>query len=431
MLYLEIGVILLLILFNGIFAMSELAIVSSKKVHLRRLAEEGNKAAAQALAFAEDSGQFLPIVQVGMTSISVLAGAVGSAALSEHLAVRLKDWGISSDRAELIAIAVMVVLVTYLTLIIGELVPKELALRKPEKFAMFIAPIIHSVAKITWPVVWLLNRSSSFVLWLIRAGEKPESTVTQEEVQAMIVEGADYGVFAERESEMLTGVMLLADKPIRAFMIPRVDVVSFDCNATEDEVKAALQEHGYSRFPVRPHDDEHHILGIAETKDILTALLSDGPFQLKTLIKETVVFPDNTSSLKVMEYLRHAPTHVAIIIDEHGAFEGIVTLVDLFSAITGELYGQDGGVEMRQRPDGSWMIDGSTLIDRVFNEIGLRGKPESASYHTMAGFVLNHSHAVPKEGYAFEHKGYRFEVLDMDGYRIDKVLVQKTAPRPS
>lgn len=425
MLYIEITVMVALVLLNGVFAMSELAIVSSKKVHLKRLADEGNKAAAQALDFAEDTGRFLPTVQIGITLIGVLAGAFGGATIADHLTDYFMKFGLAHDGAEVIAVGFIVIAITYVTLIIGELVPKELALRNPEKFALFVTPVVYTISKIAWPIVWLLNRSCSFVLLLIRAREKPESTVTQEEVEAMIVEGARHGVFAKKEKEMLVGVMLLADKPIRAFMVPRIDVVSFDCDASKEEVKAILTAYRYSRFPVRPHDDEHHVLGIVETKDILASLLSDKPFDLKPLVKEVAVFPDHTSALKILDHLRRAPTHVAIVVDEHGSFQGIITLIDLFGTITGEFYEHGREAEVVKREDGSWLIDGGTLIDRAFKIIGLRDKAGDGSFHTLAGFILHHFHKVPKAGDVFDYKNYRFEVIDMDGYRIDKILVRK------
>lgn len=430
MLYLEIAVVLLLMLMNGILAMSELAIVSAKKVHLKKLAEEGSKAAAKALEFSENTGRFLPTVQIGITLIGILAGAFSGATIADHLTEYFMIFGLTHDAAEAISVSCVVIIVTYLTLIIGELVPKELALRKPERLALFVAPIIDIVAKMTWPVVWLLNVSCSFVLLMIRAGEKPESTVTQEEVEAMIVEGARHGVFAKKEKEMLAGVMLLADKPVRAFMVPRIDVVSLDCDASKDEVKATIAEYGYSRFPVRPHNDEHHVLGIVETKDILDSLLFDKPFDLKSLVKEVAVFPDHTSALIIMERLRRTPAHVAIVVDEQGSFEGIITLVDLFGTITGEIYEHGGEAEIIKREDGSWLIDGGTLIDRVFKKIGLRGgKTGDGSFHTLAGFILHHFHKVPKAGEIFDYKNYSFEVVDMDGYRIDKVLVRKNGKK--
>ncbi len=424
-LYLEILVVLVLIVINGVFAMSELAIVSAKKMQLRRLADEGSRAAAKALEFAEDTGRFLPTVQIGITLIGILAGAFSGATIADHLTDYLMQLGFLHDRAEIISVSFIVMVVTYLTLIIGELVPKELALRNPERMALFVAPLIYLLSQVTWPVVWLLNQSSCFVLWLMRAGDKPKDTVTQEDVEDMIKQGAQQGVFAKKEREMLTGVMLLADKPIRAFMIPRIDVVSLDCDATEEEIKTALTQHAYSRFPVRPHDDEHHVLGIVETRDILTALLTGQPLHLRSLVKEIQVFPDSTSAIKVMEYLRKAPTHVAIVVDEHGSFEGIVTLVDLFSAISGEFYEHGQEREITKREDGSWLIDGGALIDLVFKKIGIRGKPTDESYHTLAGFVLHHFRALPKAGDFFEFNNHRFEVIDMDGYRIDKVLVTK------
>lgn len=424
MVYLEIAIMLLLILLNGVFAMSELAIVSSKKVHLRRMASEGNGAAAMALAFAEDTGKFLPAVQVGITLIGILAGAFSGATLSYHFRDYLARLGFDAEVAEFISIAFIVLIVTYFSLVIGELVPKELALRKPEKFATFVAPLIHFVSRVAWPAVWFLNRSSALVLRLIRAGDKPASTVTQEEVEALIEEGAGHGVFARKEHEMLAGVMLLADKPVRTFMIPRDQIVCIDRDAAEEDVKAAIVDYGYSRFPVQAKGDEDHVLGIVQTKDILTGLLASKPFTLKPLIRQISVFPDTTSAVKVMESLRHAPTHVAIIVDKDGKFEGMVTLVDLVAAITGEFDEPGEEQKITRRPDGAWLIDGGILIDRAFKGIGLRGKAE-ADARTLADFIRHHLHAHPGEGDVFEYKNYSFEIVDMDDRRVDKVMVRK------
>jgi putative hemolysin len=422
---LEIALIFVLVLINGLMVMSELAIVSSKKVHLRRMADEGYKGADKALALAEDTGKFLPTVQVGITLTSILTGAVSGAALADNVAAWLARFGLALHTAEALAVVFIVMAVTYISIVIGELAPKELALRHPEKLAAALAPLIDRLSRMAWPAVWLLNRSCAVVLKLVGARDKAASTVTQEEVKALIVEGTNHGVFARKERDMLSGVMLLADKPVRAFMIPRVDVVSLDSNATADEVRAVLMKHGYSRFPVNRRGDEDHVLGIVQTKDILAGLMADEPLRLKPLIKEVSVFPDGTSAIKVIEALRHTPTHVAIVVNEHGAFEGIVTLVDLMAVITGEFYEPGQQSEITERPDGSWLINGGILIDRAFAHIGLPGKAESRNFHTLAGFILHQTHAVPRVGDTHDYKGFRFEVVDMDGYRIDKLLVRR------
>lgn len=424
--YFELLVVLLLMVLNGVFAMSELAIVSAKKVHLRKLAEEGNQNAVKALEFAENTGLFLPTVQIGITLIGVLAGAFSGATLSGNLADYFISYGMDPEEAKFLAVTLIVVVITYLTLVIGELVPKELALRRPEGMALFVSPLIYWLAKITWPAVWLLNVSCTFVLKLLRAGDKPTSTVTQEEVSALIEEGTDFGVFEENERDMLSGVMLLSDKPIRAFMKPRVDVASLPGDATVVELREVMSQHSYSRFPVRDPENENHILGVVHIKDILTYMLDGKTIILQDMLADVPVFPDTADALHVLQELRASPVHLAIIIDEHGSFEGIITLTDILGIITGGVADDNAEADaIIVRDDGSWLVDGGVLIDKVFAEIGLNEKNDSEKFHTLAGFILNYFHSVPKAGSAFEHKDFRFEVVDIDGHRIDKVLIKR------
>ncbi len=423
--YLEVLFILFLIFLNGIFAMSELAIVSAKKVHLKRLAEEGSKSARLALDFSQDTGRFLPTVQIGITLIGVLSGAFSGATLATPLTHYLEALGLNTDTAEFISVTGIVVVVTYFTLIIGELVPKELALRNPEGLALFISPIIYWLSRVTSPVVSLLDVSCRTVLKVIGAGEKPKTTVTEEEVRSMIDEGTEHGLFEEAERDMISGIMLLADKPISAFMLPRIDVISISRSASLDEIRQTLAEHPYSRYPVYdgPHRD---IVGILQAKDMLNYLLSGKQLDTEALLVDVPTFAEITSTMKVIEYLRTVPVHMAIIVDEYGLFVGIITLTDLVEVITGELYEHgDTGMEMVQRDDGSWAIDASILLEIAFEEIGITSMPKNANYHTLAGFMLQKFGIIPKVGDKFHYKGYRFEVIDMDGNRIDKVLIRK------
>ncbi len=424
--YFEILVIFLLLLLNGVFAMSELAIVSSKKMHLRKMADEGNVNAQRALEFAEDTGRFLPTVQIGITLIGILAGAFSGATLADYLTDYIIQFGLSHERAEFVSVSIIVVIITYMTLIIGELVPKELALRRPERMALFVTPLIYALSRLTWPVVWVLNKSSLFVLTLIRAGDKPDGTVTQEEISALIEEGTGMGVFHENERDMLSGVMLLGDKPIRAFIRPRIDVASLPEDATLEDLKNLMPDNRYSRFPIRARENENQILGVVHIKDILGRLLDGKEFKLKDLIEEVMVFPDTADAMTVLDQLSSSPVHLAVIIDEHGSFEGIVTLTDMLAIITGGVNENgDDGEEIFRRNDGSWLMDGSILVDHAFEEIGLNEKHENESFHTLAGFVLNYFHSVPKVGDLFDYNGFSFEVLDLDGHRIDKILIKK------
>jgi putative hemolysin len=424
--YFEILVIFLLLILNGVFAMSELAIVSAKKIHLRKLADEGNVNAQRALDFAEDTGRFLPTVQIGITLIGILAGAFSGATLADYATDYFMQFGLTHERAEFISVSIIVVTITYLTLIIGELVPKELALRRPEAMALFVTPLIYRLSRLTWPFVWILNKSSIFVLKLIRAGDKPDTTVTQEEIHALIEEGTGMGVFDENERDMLSGVMLLGDKPIRAFIRPRIDVASLPEDASLDDLKELMLENRYSRFPIRSRENENQILGVVHIKDILEHLLHGKEVHLKDMVEEVMVFPDTADAMTVLDELSSSPVHLAVIIDEHGSFEGIVTLTDMLAIITGGVNENgDEGEEFFRRNDGSWLMDGGILIDRAFEEIGLNEKHENDSFHTLAGFVLNYFHAVPKVGDLFDYNGYSFEVVDIDGHRIDKILIKK------
>lgn len=425
MIYLEALFIFLLIMFNGVFAMSELAIVSSKKVHLKRLAEQGNKAARIALDLSQDTGRFLPTIQIGITLIGVLAGAFSGATFAAPFTAYLEGWGIKTDTAEFVSVTTIVVGITYITLIIGELVPKELALRNPEKIALFVSPIIYILSRITSPIVLLLDVSCRAMLKIIGAGDKPKTTVTEEEVRSLINEGMEHGLFEEAERDMISGIMLLADKPISAFMLPRMDVISISRKASLEEIRRILAENPYSRYPIYqgPHRD---IIGIVQAKDMLNYVLSGKSLDIAELIVDVPVFPEITSTLKVIEYLRTVPVHMGVIVDEHGSFSGIITLTDLVEVITGELYEQgDTGMEMVRREDGSWIVDASILLDIVFEKIGIPTMPKKATYHTLAGFVLHRFRYIPEVGDKFRYKNFRFEVIDMDGNRIDKVLIKK------
>ncbi len=423
----EVLFILLLIIFNGVFAMSELAIVSSKKVHLKRLADEGSKSAAIALDLSKDTGRFLPTVQIGITLIGVLSGALSGATLSMPLTNYLIELNIAKETAEFISVSSIVITITYLTLIIGELVPKELALRNPEKLALFISPIIYGLSQLTSPIVSFLAFSCKSVLKIIGAGEKPTTTVTQEEVRSMIDEGTKHGLFQQKERDMISGIMLLADKPISAFILPRTDVISISRKASLDEIRQIFAENHYSRYPVYdgPHRD---IIGILQAKDMLNCVLSGKEIDIEALLVDVPTFPEITSTMKIIEYLRTIPTHMAVIVDEHGAFVGIITLTDLVEVITGELYQPgDEGMEIIEHEDGSWLVDASILLEIAFEKIGIKPMPKDIPYHTLAGFMLHRFSYIPKAGNKFKYKGFRFEVVDMDGNRIDKVLIYKTA----
>lgn len=424
----EILIILCLFVLNGAFAMSELAIVSARRTRLETLAEAGNEGARAAIRLSEHPARFLSSVQIGITLVGVLAGAYSGATLADPFGAYLTSFPALAEYGEGLAIAIVVGLVTYGSLIIGELVPKQIALRDPERVASFVSRPMALLATVASPLVWLFETTTRLVIRAMGLAEKDRETVTEEEIRAVIAEGSKSGILEAREGELITGVMRFGDRKIRAIMTPRPDVEAIDLNWAPERIVAAVRASDRSRFPVyRENADE--IQGVVQVKDILGQALAGGTIDLAPLVRQVTVVPDTLPALAVLDLIEKDPIHLAVVVDEYGSFEGIVTAADILVSIVGSLTGfEDDSASAFQREDGSWLFDGDMPIDDVAAHLGAKELDDPyRNYDTLAGFVLRHSRALPAAGYSFQVSGWRFEVVDMDGRRIDKVLVSETA----
>ncbi|HEY4254453.1 MAG TPA: hemolysin family protein [Roseomonas sp.] len=419
----EILIILLLVLVNGVFSMSELAIVSARRSRLQAEQRRGAEGAAAALALAEDPQRFLPTVQVGITMVGVLAGAFGGARLGAKLGEVLATIPGMAPYADEVAFALVVLLITYLSLIVGELVPKQLALRHPERIAMFMARPLSTLARFSGPVVWLLGRSSALVLRLLGVARSTDQGVTEEEVKAVVAEGAQAGALETEERHMIERVLRLADKPVRALMTPRPEVAWIDQADTPEVLAERLRAETVTRFVVADGRVDN-VIGLVIAKDLLDQLLRGETMSLAAALRQPMVLPDTLSALDAMERLKGDRLGLALVMDEYGSFEGVVTASDLLEAIIGELEpapppGAAGAVT---RHDGSLLLDGMLPSDELRARLDLPELPGAGTYHTVAGLMLALLKRVPKEGDRIAWAGWRFEIVDMDGRRVDKVL---------
>ncbi|MGD9739401.1 MAG: hemolysin family protein [Bauldia sp.] len=428
MLVWQLAVVAFLFLLNGFFAMSELAIVSSRRARLQTLADQKVRGANRAIKLLEDPTGFLSTVQVGITLVGVFNGAFSGTTLSEPLAEALTPWlGTAADQ---IAIIIVVVAVTYFSLIIGELVPKRIALNNPERIASFVAPFMTVLAKVGAPIVWFLRLSTETVLRLLRLRQPSQSTVTEEEVRSLIAEGTESGVFQPEEREMLESVIRVADRSARSIVVPRPEVVWIDIDDPPEAILREIMESGHSRFPVsRGEVDE--VIGILHVKDLI-AQAASGPLNIEAALREPLFVDEHMPILKLFERFQTSPVHMAIVLDEHGSFEGIITPVDILTAIAGDLPEHDGDSDPDavQREDGSWLLSGRIAIEDVERAIGVSGMNEDEDFRTLAGFVLQRLGHIPVTGEAFTWRNWRFEVVDLDGRRIDKVVAGKL-PEPT
>jgi putative hemolysin len=423
----EIGIILVLILVNGFFAMSELAVVSSRRARLQAMEAAGVRGAAAARRLTEHPGRFLSSVQIGITLVGVLAGAYGGATVARRLAPTLTDLGLRPEIASSVAFGAVVFAVTYLSLIMGELVPKQIALANPERMACRIANIMHAVAKIAAPAVWLLETSSRLLLRALGREPPKQREVSEEEIRALVAEAAIAGVVEPEERVMISRVMRLGDLSVRSAMTPRHEVDWIDLDRTPEEQLAVLMASPHSRIPLgRGAVDE--VEAVVHVRDVMQALAAGGSVDLEHLGRIPATLHDGNDLLTALEAIRKAPIDMAFVIDEYGTFEGLVTSADLLEAIAGELHppGSEEEPDAVRREDGSWLLDGGKSIADTAELLSLE-VPEQRDYHTLAGFVLDHLERLPRSGDSFEADGWCFEVVDMDGRRIDKVLARRVA----
>jgi putative hemolysin len=427
---LEIIIVLLLILVNALLAMAEMAIVASRRARLKQAAEEGDKGAKAALTLAESPSRLFATAQAGITLIGVLAGAFGGATISDGVTEWLRQIPPLARYAEPISIGSVVVVITILTLLLGELVPKRLALSRPEQLARWLSRPMLLLASIAAPAVYLLSLATELVLKLIPFRHGSEPAVTDEEIKLLMQQGTDAGHFHPAEKTIVDMALRLGDRRISAMMTPRTQVEWLDLSDPIEETRQKVRESHYSRFPVA-EGGRRNFIGVVEAKDLLAALLDNKPFDLRAAIKPALYIPETAPALKALEIFRETGKPIALIVDEYGDFQGLVTLEDVLEALVGELQAPDLAEEpsVTERDDGSWLVDGLLSIDELKDRIKLGRLPDEdeASYQTVAGLVMSELQRIPKAGEKFQVAGFEFEVVDMDGRRIDKVLVTRRA----
>ncbi|MGN6364822.1 hemolysin family protein [Asticcacaulis taihuensis] len=415
------AVVLLLVLLNGIFSMSELAVVSSKRPKLQSRAERGDKGAAEALKLANDPNRFLSAVQVGITLIGILAGAYGQATLAGELDKLINPIPFLTPWSEAISTGIVVVVLTYLSLIVGELVPKRLAMLFPERIAGVVARPLNLMSLVLGPFVSLLTGSTSLVLKLMGIRDEKGEAITQEEVETTLAEGMGAGLIEPGEKQMMTEVMRLGDRTVRVAMTPRTEVyrVSID----EADVISQIRDCPYSRFVVVRGQDMEEPVGVAHKRDIADALLAGKPLDIAAMTHEPIYIPVTTSLLVALERFKESRLHMAFVINEYGGLEGVLTPTDLLEMIAGDLNEthDDGRLMIVRREDGSFLVDGRADLVELGDAIG-EDFETGAGFHTVAGLILHKLGRFPKEGEIVTLGRFRVEIVDMDERRIDKLL---------
>ena len=423
MIWLQALAVFLLIVLNGALSMAEMAVVSANRTRLKLMADRGSRGARIALALAEDTASFLSTVQVGITLIGVLAGAVGGATLAEGLGGRLDEFPLIAPHGETVAMALVVMVITLVSIVVGELVPKQLALRDPERLAATMAPVLRWVLRMARPAVRLLDIGSAVLLRLLGVQGEQDNAITEAEVRAAIHAGARAGVLKEMEKEMLSGVMRLADRRAELLMTALEDLVTVDLEQPAETVWQQLAEARHTRLVAVRGES---VVGVLQTRDALALVLRDRRAAIAGALSHPPRVALDLPATEAMELLRSSSAHMLFVVDEDDAVVGIVTLADIVKAIVGDLAGTgDEAPEMVARADGSWLIDGGALIDLVADRLGLATLPEERGFDSVAGFLLWQFERFPEEGEHLQFEGYQFEVIDMDGPRIDKVLVTR------
>jgi putative hemolysin len=430
----EILVILLLIVANGLFAMAEIAVVSARKARLQQRADEGDAKALAALELANAPNRLLSTIQVGITLIGILTGAYGGATLAQELAGVLSRVPWLAGRSDGVALAIVVLGIGYLTLIIGELVPKRLALHSPERIAAAVARPMRLLSVAASPVVHFLGASTDLVLRLLRVRPSIEPPVTPEEIKVLIQQGTQAGVFEEAEQDIVQRVFRLGDRRVSVLMTPRTEIVWLDIEDSPDRVWHDISESCFSRFPVGQGSLDN-VLGLVHVKDLLESCLAGKPLDLRASLQNPLVVSESTRALRALELFKESGTAIALVVDEYGSIQGLVTLQDILEAIVGDIPSIDEAVEPQavQRDDGSWLIDGMLPVDEFKEMFRLGHLPgeDRGDYQTLGGFVMMHMARVPSAADHFDWGGLHFEVVDMDGNRVDKVLITPVPEEPA
>ncbi len=422
----EILIILVLIIANGVFSMSEMAIVSARKVRLQQLANQGDAKAKAALKLAESPNHFLSTVQVGISLIGILTGAFGGATIANRLAVYVRLVPLLAPYSEPISFGIVVLSITYFSLIVGELVPKRLALNNPERIASNVAIPMRALSAIASPMVYLLSASTDLILRVLGITASTDPQVTEEEIKILIEQGTEAGTFEEAEQDMVERVFRLGDRPVSYLMTPRPDIVWLDLDDSAEENRQKMVDSAYSRYPVCQGGLDN-VLGVIPVTDLLARSFRGESLDLTIGLRQPVFVPESTRGLKVLELFKQTITHMALVVDEYGVIQGLVTLNDIMSEIVGDVPSTDGQDQPQavQREDGSWLLDGMLPVEEFLELFGMEEweSEERGSYQTLGGFVITHLGRIPAAADHFEWQSMRIEVMDMDGNRVDKVLV--------
>jgi len=424
--WLDLVLILALVTLNGVLSMSELAIVSAREARLKAMVKAGSRGAKYALDLASEPGRFLSTVQIGITMIGILAGAYSGASLGDPVGQRLALLGIDPETAKTVGFGLVIVVTTFASLVIGELVPKQFALRNPEGIAAVMARPMNWLSKATAPFVWLLDQTSAAIFRLLGLNRENKNMVTAEELHLVVAEAQNAGVLEESERAIISGIVRLADRPVREVMTPRTDIDWIDIGSSQEQIRAALAETPHSRLPVAEGSVDN-IIGVVAARDMLTAMLDGQELNLRTLTRSAPVIPDLMDAMDALATLRSAEVPLALVHDEYGHLDGIVTPGSILSALAGAFaHDMDEGDEPPciERDDGSWLVSGSANADLLDDRIGV-SMPGDRDYSTVAGFALSVLKRIPETGETFKFDGYKFEVIDMDGRKIDKLLVSR------
>jgi putative hemolysin len=430
--WLDLVLILALIALNGLLSMSELAIVSAREARLKAMAKAGSRGAKYALNLAAEPGRFLSTVQIGITLIGILAGAYSGATLGEPVAQRLARLGIDAETARTVGFGLVIVVITFASLVIGELVPKQFALRNPESIAAIVARPMEWLSKLTSPFVWLLDKASALIFSALGLNREARNAVTAEELHLVVAEAQTAGVLEESERAIISGIVRLADRPVREVMTPRTEIDWIDIHCPPEEIRAVMAETTHSRIPVAEGSVDN-IVGVVSTRDMLSALLDGEQINLKALTRKAPVIPDLMDAMDALAVLRSAEVPLALVHDEYGHLDGIVTPGSILATLAGAFaHDIEEGEEPPcvEREDGSWLVSGSANADLLADRIGVN-MPDDRDYSTVAGFALSVLKRIPDTGEIFKFDGYRFEVVDMDGRKIDKLLVSRPKRRKS
>jgi putative hemolysin len=428
--WLDVLLLLALIGLNGVLAMSELAIVSSREARLKAMAKSGSSGARCALDLAAEPGRFLSTVQSGITLIAIFTGAFSGATLGEPMAQRLEQLGIDPKTAHTAGFGLVIVLTTFVSLVIGEIVPKQIALRSPEPIAVVMARPMLWLSRITAPFVWLLDRSSTFIFRLFRFDKESKNHVTAEELHLVVAEAQTAGVLEEDERAMISGIVRLADRPVREVMTPRTEIDWIDIHARPEEVRAALLETPHSRIPVADGSVEN-IVGVIQTRDVLAEALEGRAIDLGKLYRKAPVIPDLMDAMDALAVLRNSDVPLALVHDEYGHLDGIVTPGSILAALAGTFaHDVEQGEEpaLVEREDGSWLVSGAASADLLVDRLGVN-LPADRDFSTVAGFALSVLKHLPETGETFRHDGWAFEIVDMDGRKIDKLIASRPRKR--